>query len=380
MKIIYISTAEVPSTRANSLQVMKVCQALIQLSESVQLCLPAGRQVEWQELERVYGLTERFEITRLPSRPFFHRLDLIIASLALARREKADLIYTRISWAALLARLAGFKTVLEMHDLPTGRLGPLVYRTYLRARKPKLTVYITAALKRLIDQKTGVSAGDGQFVIAPDGVDLERYRDLPEPARARKKLGLPDTLTAVYSGGFYEGRGLEILLPLAQAFPQVQFLWVGGNPDQVSTWSARLLNEGVTNVTLPGFINNDQLSLYQAAADVLLMPYSLKFGGSGGGDIARVSSPLKLFEYMASGRAILASDLPVLREVLDDSMAYFYPPGDFSQLCSRFAALLGDPSLRKRLGAKARETVNAFSWQTRMAGIISAVDSLSVKK
>jgi len=80
--------------------------------------------------------------------------------------------------------------------------------------------------------------------------------------------------------------------------------------------------------------------LYQAAADVLLMPYSSSFGGSGGGNIARVSSPLKMFEYLASGRAILASDIPVLREVLTDKTACFYQPENFKHLCQQFSALV----------------------------------------
>lgn len=376
MKIAYISTAEVPSNKANSLQVMKVCQALVQLGHSVQLYLPGGQPVAWDFVAESYGLTERFPVTRLPSRPLFRRMDFTLASLAHAHREKVDLVYTRMVWTALFARMTGFLTVLELHDQPGGRFGSMVYRWFLRLNKPKLIVYITTALKQLVDQNSGIVAIPAQAMIAPDGVDLDRYQDLPQPEQARNALGLPDEFTAVYSGAFYPGRGLEIMEPLAQAFPQVQFLWIGGNDEQVNTWAARLAENGIRNVTLTGHVANNRIPLYQAAADVLLLPYGHKFEGSGGGNIASVSSPLKLFEYMASGRAVLASDLPVLREVLNEEVAVFYPPEDFSALCKCFAGLIADGSKRKRLGEAARMAAQAYDWRTRMNGIIRAAVSL----
>lgn len=376
MKIAYISTAEVPSTRANSLQVMKVCQALVQLGEEVGLILAGGNPVDWKELSESYGLSELFPILRLSTRPFFKKLDFTFKAVSQARKDGTDLVYTRMPWAAFIARTRGLKAVLEMHDLPTGRFGPLVYRLYLRSRNPGLTVYITMALKELTDKQLGVQARAGEYAIAPDGVDLARYQQLPNARKARAELGLPERFTAVYSGGFYPGRGLEVLEPLAQAFPQVQFLWVGGSAEQVAHWQGRLDTSAIKNVTLTGFIANHRLPFYQAAADVLLMPYSRSFGGSGGGNIARVSSPLKLFEYLATGRAILASDLPVLREVLNDQNASFYAPEDFADLCQKFAQLLSDPGLRKRLGEAARLSAQAYDWKTRMAGILDAANSL----
>jgi len=380
MKIAYISTAEVPSNRANSLQVMKVSQALLKLGHSVQLYLPTGRNVSWEELAETYGLTESFPVTRLPSRSLFKRMDFTLASLSRARREKADLVYTRMVWTALLARLGGFLTVLELHDQPVGRFGPMVYRWYIRLKKPKLTVYITRALKQLVDQHVGAVAIPAEAIIAPDGVDLDLYHNLPEPSQARTALGLPEEFTAVYTGGFYPGRGLELLEPLAQAFPQVRFVWIGGDAEQVNTWSVRLAEKGISNVTLTGHISNQRVPLCQAAADILLLPYSHKFGGSGGGNIAGVSSPLKLFEYLAAGRAILASDLPVLREVLNEDLAAFYPPEDFSALCSSFAGLLADSGKRHRLGDAARNAAQAYDWRTRMRMIMDAVTSLTTNK
>ena len=380
MKIACISTAQLPSIKANSIQVMKVCQALVQNGEDVSLYVPGTVPVSWEELADYYGLIDPFPVIQVKFRRLFKRMDFTLASLRDARIKQVDLVYTRMLWVAFLARLRGLPVVLELHDLPGGRFGPTIYRRFLRFEKPKLTVYITSALKQLADANLGVQAREGEFLVAPDGVDLERFQDLPDPPRARALLGLEETTTAVYSGGFYAGRGLDIMQQLALVFPQVQFLWIGGTPEQVNEWSGRLSTAGVRNVKLTGFIPNAKLPSYQAAADVLLMPYSLAFGGSGGGDIAAVSSPMKLFEYMAAGRSILASDLPVLREVLNDRNAAFYQPENFPDLCAKFAVLISNVSMRKKLAAAAQEDVKAFSWRTRMAVIINIMKGLIEKK
>ena len=117
---------------------------------------------------------------------------------------------------------------------------------------------------------------------------------------------------------------------------------------------------------------NEKLPLYQAAADVLLMPFGKSVSGSSGGNTADVCSPMKMFEYMAAGRAVLTSDLPVLREVLNDENALFYPPEDFEALSARFSRLIEDTAYRESLAANARKDAAQYSWQQRMQKILSS--------
>jgi glycosyltransferase involved in cell wall biosynthesis len=134
----------------------------------------------------------------------------------------------------------------------------------------------------------------------------------------------------------------------------------------VSNWKSRAFVQGLENVTFTGFIPNERLPLYQAAADVLLMPYGRVIGISTGvGRSAEVSSPMKMFEYMAAGRAILTSDLPVLREVLDGSTAAFAPPEDPAAWSAALDALLADPQRRDTLGRNARIAVEKYTWLER---------------
>ena len=371
MKITYIATSTIPSLTANSMHVMKVCQAFTQLGHATRLIVPGNRSYEWNQLEVHYGVTAQFPIDWLPVKKYLHKLDFFWKAVCQAKQDQTQLVYTRAIWAAVIAMWHNLPVILEMHDIPQGRLAPTLYRYYLNCSGQRLTVFITHALQHEIEQKLAVQHKPDEAIVMPDGVDLERFQDLPAAASARQLLGLPEKLTAVYSGGFYSGRGLEILFELAHLFPQVQFLWVGGQPQVVQEWQSKIAAAHLLNVLLPGYISNQKLPLYQAAADILLMPSSKKVAGSSGGDIARVASPMKLFEYMASGKAILCSDLPVLHEVLNKNNAAFYPPDDLSALTAAFARLLQHEQVRNALGNQARRDVLKYSWELRMQTILN---------
>jgi len=199
-------------------------------------------------------------------------------------------------------------------------------------------------------------------------VDLERYASLPGPEPARRRLGLPVAPTVLCTGHLYEGRGTGLFLELAKKFPQTSFVWVGGRPADVEVWKQRAA--GLLNVTFTGFVPNERIPLYQSAADVLLMPYQSTVATSSGGNTAEICSPMKMFEYMAAGRAILSSDLPVLHEVLDGQMAIFCPVEDAGAWESALGELLLDENRRSALGQHARLAVEQYSWVKRAQRVL----------
>jgi glycosyltransferase involved in cell wall biosynthesis len=370
MKITYIAPSKIPSTTANSIQVMKVCQALTQLGHETHLFVPGNQSQPWSEMEEQYGVHTPFQIAWLPAHHITRKLDFAWAAVRQAKRNHSDVVYTRLLWAAIFALRHKLPVILEMHEVPSGRFAPRLYRHYLSLPGKRLTVFITRALQIEIEKSLSVRHLPAEALIAPDGVDLERFDGLPAAPAAREALGFPEATTAVYSGGFYPGRGLEILFDLAVAFPQQRFLWIGGQLTVMKEWHTKVKAGGLTNVTLTGFIPNQKLPLYLACADVLLMPYCLQVAGSSGGDIASVTSPMKLFEYMACGRAILCSDLPVLHEILNTANALFYPPDDLPAMKIAFSRLLQEPQLCSSLGHQARQDVIKFSWKVRMQTIL----------
>jgi glycosyltransferase involved in cell wall biosynthesis len=173
------------------------------------------------------------------------------------------------------------------------------------------------------------------------------------------------------TGHLYAGRGADLFLALAKEIPQAHFVWVGGRLEDVETWKGRARTENISNVTFTGFIPNQDLPLYQSAADILLMPYSRSImGSSGTADSASVASPMKMFEYMAAGRAIVTADLTVIREVLNEKNAVFCEPDDLEDWKFGIGKLLNDEPRRVALGKQARQDVEGYTWSARAERIM----------
>ena len=103
------------------------------------------------------------------------------------------------------------------------------------------------------------------------------------------------------------------------------------------------------------------------------MPYQRQVAASSGGDIGRYFSPMKLFEYMAAGRAILSSDLPVLREVLSDENSLLLPPGDLDAWEAGLLGLRDDSAKRAALAANSLRDAQNFGWEARAARILAGM-------
>ncbi|MCI0519090.1 MAG: glycosyltransferase [Chloroflexi bacterium] len=374
MKIALAAPTHLPARRANTVQVMKMAQALTVLGHEVRLAAPQrpDQPVSWNELARHYGLHSPFSVEWLPAHPALRRYDYGLRVLAWARRWQADLLYTRLPQAAALGSLLGLPTLFEAHDLPQGRMSVWLLRAFLRGRGARRLAAITRALA---DDLAALGAPPPFTQVAPDGVDLERYQDLPSPEEARRRLGgrlRPERFTAGYTGHLYTGRGAELILRLAARLPQMDFLLAGGEAADIAHFQAQA--QGLENVFFAGFVPNADLPRYQAACEALLMPYQFRVAASSGGDISRYLSPMKLFEYLACGRAIVSSDLPVFREALHDGNALLLPADDLDAWTSALRALQGDPALRRRLSEQAQRDAQKYTWEARAVRLLEGLE------
>jgi glycosyltransferase involved in cell wall biosynthesis len=374
MKIVCIAASFVPSNAANSIQVIKVCQAFVQLGHEVTLLVPGNIQIPWEEIKQHYGVEATFDIRWVAENLIFRRYDFALKAVLIAQKLKPDLIYTWVLQAAVLSLWQKVPTIIEMHDLVKGRVGPWLFRQFWKSKTPKRVLAITQALKDILVRDFQSLAQDEHILIGPDGVDLERYQKHISPEEARSQLKIQNKFTAGYTGHFYEGRGIELMFQIAQAMPDVHFLWVGGNPQDVNIWRERIKFAELKNVTLTGFVDNSQISTYQFASDILLMPYSASISVSGGGNTAEIASPMKMFEYMAAGRAIISSDLPVIHEVLDEETAIFCPPGNTQAWISAIKYLRDALEFRIKIGQNAREKVVGYSWKARGVNALKGIN------
>ena len=365
MKIAAIAGSTVPPDTANSLQVMKACQALVQIGQDVTLLVPGSKNTT-VDLKQQYGLQKEFPIEWLSSSS---RRMFTWDSVQRARALRADLVYSWFPQSAVFGLLRGMPVVFEIHIQPAGLFGPIWHRLFARLRGRKRLASITRALVHLLERDFQMRFPKDEIVIAPNGVDLERFASLPDPVAARRQTGLREAPTVMCTGHLYAGRGADLFLALAKSLPQVQFVWVGGRPKDIAHWKPRVESD---NVTFTGFIPNRDLPLYQAAADILLMPYNRSImGSSGAADSAAVASPMKMFEYMAAGRAIVSSDLTVIREVLNEKNAVFCKPEEIGDWRLVIDSLLNDDPRRMELGERARRDVQGYTWVARARRIMN---------
>jgi len=366
VRIAVISTSRIPSRTANSIQVMKVCNAFCDLQHEIRLWVPGSKpHVDWNDLALMYGIQNKFPVHWLRSPRFLRRYDFAMCAVIAGWRWNADLYYIWPLQAAAIASASNLPTALEMHDRPRGRFGPRLFRWFLRARGASRLLPITETLRKWLSVTYDTELVEPFTVISPMGVNLRRYEDFPEPEQARSQLNLPEKFTVGYTGHLYPGRGLDLLYELAIRNPEIQFLWVGGEPEAIQNWRVRMVEERVNNIHIQGFVPNEELPLYQAACEVLAMPYEQKVSISSGGDTAAFASPMKTFEYLAAGRVIFSSDLPVLMEVLNPSNAVILPIQNVNAWDNALKEISKDPSKRSSLGQRAKEDVLKYSWLER---------------
>lgn len=373
MKIAIIAQGSIPAQTANSIQNMKMAGALAELGNEVKVFAPGKNMgVGWDKLAIHYGLAKQFEIQWLPEHNLFRRYDFALNAVRAAQDWSADLIYTRLPQAATWGAMRGVSTIFELHDLPSGIMGPWLFRLFIHRQGAKRLVVNTNHLEIEIQARYPILADDDFLILAPNGVDLQRYENLPDPKTTRQKLGLPESFTAGYTGHLYRGRGIELILDLARRMPEVRFLFVGGRKDDLA--QRRQQAVGLDNVQFVGFVPNAELPQYQAACDVFLMPHEQRVAGSSGANIAEFTNPLKMFEYLACGRPILASDLPILREVLNKKNAVLLPISDLQAWTDALTTLAQHSAQRADLAQAGRKTAAQFSWQTRATRILRGIE------
>ena len=365
MKITCATTTQLPSETANSIQAVMACDGLVRCGENIHLYVPGSGTISFDSVRGHYGMyCDPFPISYVHSNPHLHRMDYTSAVISSAKKLHSEIIYTWTIQLAAAAALQGLETAYEIHDLPTG-WGIRWFDLYTRTNTAKKIICITKALQnRLLAQFPHLKEED--CLIMPNGFSSEDYESLPERSEAKRQMGFDPNHPAVScSGHLYQGRGSELFLKLAEHFPEADFHWFGGTPEAVDHCREDAKQNGIVNVHFHGFILRNQLPLAQAACDVLLMPYDRQIAGSGGGNSAEICSPMKMFEYMAEGRCILSSDLPVIHEVLDESCAVFCEPENIESWSEGLSAVLRDEAFRENLARSAKARSEQYTWQKR---------------
>ena len=217
-------------------------------------------------------------------------------------------------------------------------------------------IVVSGELGRMLVQ---AGAPADRIVIIPNGVDVGRFSPSGDGTTVRDRYGLRDRTVIGFSGILAPWHGIahlqRIIRELLPRYPQTALLVVGEGAGTATLVDDAASAKVADRVVVTGRVPHDQMPGHLAAMDIAVAPY--------GAEVPFYHSPLKLFEYMASGCAIVASRIGQIATIVEDGKsALLYDPMDGRQFTQRLAALIEQPQRRRTLGAAARERVQRFSW------------------
>ncbi len=376
-----VANARMPSQRAQSLQVAQVAAAFQSLGAATTLYYARRRDtpvLDSAELLARYGVSDSaVDTVALPCVDWIERLPRALQfpparlqEWSFARSalkvlgglgEGARILTREVEIAHGLRGRA--RVFLEVHRVPGGRLR----RRWLLQAAAELTG-IVAISEGVEEDLIELGVNPQCIHVAHDGVDLQRFADLPTRNEARAALGLEEREhLVVYTGGLMEWKGVDGVLTAARQLPDVQFVIAGGMDADVAR--LRDLAADLPNLRLDGFQPAERVPLYLAAGDLGLVPNRSTPAIS-----ARYTSPLKVFEAMAAGLPLVCSDLPSLRALLSAEEAEFVAPDDGRALATGIEGLLADEGRRSRLAAAMAARAAQHSWQARARQLLLWMD------
>ncbi len=363
------------------MHMMKMCQAMTRLGIKVECVLP-GRFSK-DALFEYYGVTTPFPITFIPftngvGRQIVH--GFTSALLALIRKKQYDFVLTRnLVFAWMATGFLSIPVVYDAHHPPVNMVAQRMIKFFSRKKKLLGMSFNSEGLKELYGE-LGIKGKN--FFVAHNGVDIEMFsRNADRPSLATR-LGYPaGTKTVCYCGNTYKGRGIDVLVNAAERLCEVVFVVVGGREQDNVTYRLDAERRGIKNFIMVGFVDQKEVASYLLGSDVLVMPYSSAVTIKGGTQAGDFTSPLKLFEYMATGKPIVATAIPSVLEILESGKnSVTVSPNNSEEFFSALEFVLSEPEFCSKISSSALEDIKKYTWENRVRKIIKITQTSHPKK
>ncbi len=394
LEVFYPVNIRIPMERANSIQIIQTCHALARAGIKVNLLVRKTGHESQEDILKFYGLpgNSNLRIKKIFSLNFHSIPKVWDYSFLLAAivylfiqfiRPGKKVLYTRdlglTDFFNKWKRLLKIKIFFEVHnpakiffkeqDKIYASSRPVSEQKQERIFEKENRIFkningiitITQNLKDYLIDNYEIDIN--KLIVIPDGVDIDKYSfDLNQESQR---------VNLCYVGQLYTWKGLDVLL---QAIPLVKedfhIFIVGGIRDQTIDPTDHKAfknldafireNKLEDKVSLTGYLKpNEVVSIYKKC-QIGIIPLKDSL-------IARYcTSPLKLFEYMASGLAIIATDLPSIREILEDGKsAVLFKADDSNDLAIAIEGLIKNPGFRKKIAQESRKLARKYSWDSR---------------
>lgn len=375
LRIHYVINARVPHVRAYGIQIAKMGEALIESGAELTVVIP-NTLASRNAMREHNGLRTDVRTVVLPGLDWYDkgRIPFLIASVVFMiasffyiRKQKRlgtiDAVYTvdMDTFSYALLPFTGVPCFAEMH----GAKRPSFANRYFfrRARG------IVATNQEIADAlATAFSIPRERIVIEPNGVDVSEFDDAPAKAAARAQLSLPaDAQIALYAGRFYAWKGLDILVRAAALAPATQWYVIGGSEDQFKQITGT--DSLPQNLHVMGDMKTSDIPAWLSAADTLLI-----LGTKTHEQSYRFTAPMKVYEYMAARRPVVAAGTPALTGIIPDTDALFYEPDNAEALAEVVAK--ADSIDTSLMVARAYSRAAEHTWSKRAERVLSFMSSI----
>lgn len=382
MKLIYIVNQRLPIEKAYGVQIAKMGEAFADLGLDLELVVPRRKNPSKKNVFEYFGIKKNFREIMIPSLDFYlpGKLDIIAVSLKsffsalqlffYSVLRKSDFIYSRDDLPLFFLSFFKKGLVFEAHRFSKRRT-----LFYNRFRKKGLKIItISQGLKNEFI-KFGINPEN--ILVAHDGVDLDQFNIPKTKSECRQIVGLPEDKRVIGYVGQLKTmgmeKGIENLISsykiLKKQFNDLTMVIVGGLDKDIAFYKDSLASQGLdeNEIIFTGQRPHKEIPVYLKSFDVLVMPFPRNQ------HYALYMSPLKLFEYMVSKRPIVATDLPAIKEILNENNSILVKPDDSVFLTEAIKKLLNSPELTQKIADRAFEDVKNYTWDKRALRILEFI-------
>jgi glycosyltransferase involved in cell wall biosynthesis len=384
MKICTICDDHFPSYWTSTNQVITTASYLGKIGVDLDFMIPIkgsmlllNKEQRLRKLCEFYGVEPTFNLKDFfsvwPTNSLrIEKLTHGLLSPLYAYLGKYDLVFTRHIIPVFITLASGGRAMFETYRLlpeEFPKIKPLLRWIGKHPNFLGITTHSELSTKAFVD--AGVPPE--KVVALHNGYDPVEFEPELSKEEAREILGLKkDGFLAVYTGHMTSIKGVEILVDIAELAPEVDFLLVGGPTEKdVDRISGLAKEKGITNVTVTGWVNPHKVPPYLYAADVLLIPPTdkpLKIH-------KRTVLPIKLFNYLAAGRVILAPDLDDTKELLQHGVNSFkVEPDNPKKAAEGLKKLMEDPLLANSLSVMAKKDSKKYTWEQRAKNLLKFME------
>jgi glycosyltransferase involved in cell wall biosynthesis len=352
----YITRVNLPSSSAQSVQISAMCAEFANNLTNFKLLstlnidnINLDTGFDWKRIK----LNTRFKYLEFSLKAFFHTI-----------KEKPTHIYTRDIFVAFILSFLNLKVVYEAHKEPKGKIAFFLC-FFLSKRSNFKIVSISQALSSYYADKFTIK--QDLILTAHDGVFIDKYdklRDIPQKI-LRKKLSLPlDKTIVLHTGSLYKGNDAKLFKSVISNFKEILFVQVGGSNDDIYRY--KQYYREFANILFVTYQSNETVLEYQMSADLLFYALTKE------NDLWWCTSPLKIFEYMATNIPLIASNIGSVTEILNNKNSILFDPENESTIIQAVDYFFNEKEeIIKKASIALEDVRDKYTWNKRVENIIN---------